>query len=131
MLTRSQLGALAFGCFVTATGMLIITGMLVEMADDLGLPVTVAGQLIAVAPLTLALASPALAMTTSRLSRRALLLWGALLSAASHFLAAISSSIVLLVIARMLTGMGSASFMPQAAATAVTLAPPNQGGRCR
>lgn len=31
-----SLAALAFGNFVTATGMLVITGMPVEMADDLG-----------------------------------------------------------------------------------------------
>jgi DHA1 family inner membrane transport protein len=129
MLSRQQIGALAFGSFAMATGMMVITGMLVEMADDLGLPVTVAGQLIAAAPLVLAVASPTLALTTSRLSRRTLLIWGGLISAASHFLAAVSGSFTMLLIARALTGLGAACFMPQTSATAVMLSPPNQGGR--
>ena len=129
MLTRSQIGALAFGSFVMATGMLIVTGMLVEMAADLSQPITVVGQLVAATPLTLALASPALAFTTSRLSRRTLLIWGGLVAAASHFLAAASGSFAVLAVARMLTGLGAACFMPQAAASAVMLAPANQGGR--
>ena len=129
MLTRSQIGALGFGSFVMATGMLIVTGMLVEMAADLSLPVTVVGQLVAAAPLMLAIASPTLAFTTSRLSRRTLLIAGGLVAAASHFLAAASGSLAMLAFARMLTGLGAACFMPQAAATAVMLAPANQGGR--
>lgn len=129
MLTRNQVGALAFGCFVMGTSMLSLTGMLVELSEDLGLPVTVTGKLIAVAPLTLAIASPLLALTTSALSRRTLLFWGALISAASHLLAAASGSFAVLVFARVLTGLGAACFMPQTAATAVMLAPANQGGR--
>ena len=129
MLTRSQIGALGSGSFVMATSMLIVTGMLVEMAQDLGLPVTVAGQLVAAAPLMLALASPTLALTTSAFSRRTLLIWGAVITAASHFLAAASDSFAMLLVARALTGLGAACFMPQTAATAVVLAPANQGGR--
>ncbi|MBM3346981.1 MAG: MFS transporter [Betaproteobacteria bacterium] len=129
MLNRRQIGALAFGSFAMATGMMVITGMLVEMADDLGLPVTVAGQLIAAAPLVLAVASPTLALITSRLSRRTLLIWGGLICAASHFLAAMSGSFTMLVMARALTGLGAACFMPQTPATAVMLSPPNRGGR--
>ena len=101
MLTRSQLGALGFGSFVMATG------MLVEMAADLSLPVTVVGQLVAAAPLMLAIASPTLAFTTSRLSRRTLLIAGGLVAGASHFLAAASGSLAMLALARMLTGLGA------------------------
>lgn len=129
MLTRSQIGALGSGSFVMATSMLVVTGMLVEMAQDLGLPVTVAGQLVAAAPLMLAIASPTLALTTSAFSRRTLLIWGAVITAASHFLAAASDSFAMLLAARALTGLGAACFMPQTAATAVVLAPTNQGGR--
>lgn len=89
-MNAGSLAALAFGNFVTATGMLVITGMLVEMADDLGRSIAVMGQLIAVAPLTMAIASPTVAMLASRLSRRTLLVWGLLLSAASQFLAALA-----------------------------------------
>lgn len=129
VLTGNQVCALAFGCFVMATSMLSLTGMLVELSEDIGLPVTVAGQLIAIAPLMLAIASPTLALTTSALSRRTLLIAGGLITAAGHFVAAVSGSFVLLGVARALIGLGSACFMPQTAATAVMLAPPNQGGR--
>jgi DHA1 family inner membrane transport protein len=129
VLTRNQISALAFGCFVMATSMMSLTGMLVELSEDLGLPVTVAGQLIAIAPLMLAVASPTLALTTSALSRRTLLIAGGLITALSHLVAAVSGSFILLGVARALTGLGSACFMPQTAATAVMLAPANQGGR--
>ena len=124
-----RIAALLAGNLMTTMGMLMLTGMANELSDDLHLPVAALGPLLAVAPLVLALGAPILAMSTSHFGRRSLLVGAMLIGAASHLLAAISGSITLLVIARGLTGLGTALFSPQAAATAMQLVPASQRGR--
>lgn len=125
----ARIAALLVGNLLTTVGMLMFTGMANELADDLRLSPTELGPLLAVAPLVLAVASPFLAIWTSRFGRRSLLVWAMAIGAVSHLAAAASGSIVLLAIARGLTGISTGIYAPQAAATAMLLGPPEQRGR--
>lgn len=125
----ARIAALLFGNLLTTMGMLMFTGMANELADDLRLTPTELGPLLAVAPLVLAVASPFLAIWTSRFGRRSLLVWAMAIGAASHLAAAVSGSMVLLAVARGLTGISTGIYAPQAAATAMLLGPPEQRGR--
>lgn len=124
-----RIAALLTGNLVTTMGMLMLTGMANELADDLALPVTSLGHILAVAPLVLAFGAPLLAMTTSRAGRRSLLAGAMLIAAASHLLAAASGSVAVLIVARALTGISTGLFTPQAAATAMLLADPSRRAR--
>jgi predicted MFS family arabinose efflux permease len=126
---NARIAALLVGNLLTTMGMLMFTGMANELADDLRLTPTELGPLLAVAPLVLAVASPFLAIWTSRFRRRSLLVAAMAIGAASHLAAAVSGSMLLLAIARGVTGISTGLYAPQAAATAMLLGPVEQRGR--
>ena len=123
-----RLLALAVGNFVIATGMLVVPGMLNEMAADLGRPVTTVGQLTTAFAVAVALGAPLLAVTTTRIDRRALLVFALALCAAAHVGAAIAPGFLALFAARVAAGVAAALFTPQAAATVGLLVPPEKRG---
>ncbi|MCU0804203.1 MAG: MFS transporter [Burkholderiales bacterium] len=123
-----RLLALAVGNFVIATGMLVVPGMLNEMAADLGRPVTTVGQLTTAFAVAVALGAPLLAVTTTRIDRRALLVFALGLCAAAHVGAALAPGFAALVAARVAAGFAAALFTPQAAATVGLLVPPEKRG---
>lgn len=124
----TRLLALAVGNFVIATGMLVVPGMLNEMAADLGQPVTTVGQLTTAFAVAVAIGAPLLAVTTTRIDRRALLVFALALCAAAHVGAAIAPGFVALLAARVAAGLAAALFTPQAAATVGLLVPPEKRG---
>jgi predicted MFS family arabinose efflux permease len=124
-----RLLALALGNFVIATGMLVVPGMLNEMAADLDRPVTTVGQLTTAFAVAVALGAPLLAVNTTRIERRLLLVFALGLCAAAHVGAALAPGFVALVIARVAAGLAAALFTPQAAATVGLLVPPEKRGR--
>ncbi|MCU0896266.1 MAG: MFS transporter [Burkholderiales bacterium] len=123
-----RLLALAVGNFVIATGMLVVPGMLNEMAAELGEPVTTVGQLTTAFAVAVALGAPLLAITTTRIDRRALLVFALALCAAAHVGAALAPGFIALVAARVAAGVAAALFTPQAAATVGLLVPPEKRG---
>ena len=70
---RGPLGALMFGNFVVACGVLVVPGMLDRLAIDLQVSVPSAGQLLSLAALAMCLGAPLFAAFTSRVDRRLLL----------------------------------------------------------
>jgi len=126
---RASLLALAFGNFIIGTGLLIVAGMLPQLAEGLGVSLPVAGQLITAFAVTVCVAAPLLASATSRVDRRALLTAMQLLYLAGHLAAALVSSFVPMLAVRVLTSIGAALFTAQAAATAALIVPPQERGR--
>ena len=65
-----RLWALALGNFTVGTGSLIVTGILPAIALGVTTSVALAGQLVLIYGLTLALGAPLLSMATSRFAPR-------------------------------------------------------------
>ncbi|HUL67724.1 MAG TPA: MFS transporter [Burkholderiaceae bacterium] len=129
MSRRASLWALMFGNLAIGTGVMIVAGVLSELAADLQISPPVAGQLISAAAIVMALGAPIAAAATSGFDRRLLLAltlaWYALGLIASAF----ATTFPQLLGIRMVTVISAAIFTPQAAATAALLAPPDERGR--
>lgn len=125
----ASLWALMFGNLAIGTGVMIVAGVLNELADDLAIAPPVAGQLISAGAIVMALGAPIAAATTSRFDRRRLLAFTLAWYAAGLIASALASTFPQLLGLRMLTVISAAIFTPQAAATAALLAPPEQRGR--
>jgi predicted MFS family arabinose efflux permease len=125
----ASLVALCFGNFIIGTGTLVVPGMLPALAEGLEVTLPVAGQLISAFAFTVCVSAPLLAGATSRFDRRKLLFSMQLLYVAGHLAAALLSSFVPMLVARVATSFGAALFTAQAAATAALLVPPERRGR--
>lgn len=127
--SRASLLALCFGNFVIGTGALIVPGMLPSLAQGLGVSLPLAGQLITAFAASVCVGAPLLAAATSRYDRRALLAATLLVYVAGHLAAALLSSFVPILFARIVTSAGAALFTAQAAAVTALLVPAQARGR--
>lgn len=123
---RAAVRALLFGNFAIGTGMMIVAGMLDELARDLDVSVPTAGQLITLAAFVTCVGAPLAAAFTSRVDRRALLLAALVFYAVGHTTCALVPGYGWLAALRAITVIPAAVFTPQAAATIALLVPPAQ-----
>lgn len=123
------LAALAFGNFVVGTGTLIVPGMLPLIAEGIGVSLPLAGQLVTAFAAAVCLGAPLLAGATSRYDRRSLLAATLLLFALGHVAAALVSSFLPMLAARVVASAGAALFTAQAAATAALFVTSQARGR--
>jgi MFS transporter, DHA1 family, inner membrane transport protein len=114
---RSFVLAFTFGNFVIGTGVMLVPGMLVVLATDLGATVPQTALLITIAAIGMCVGSPVLAMMTSRIDRRTLLAGSLVLYAVGHVLCAFAPNLTALIVVRAVTLLGAAVFTPQAATT--------------
>ncbi|MER7705952.1 MFS transporter [Kitasatospora sp. NPDC097605] len=120
---------LALGTFAVGTDALVMAGILGPVADDLGVSVTAAGQLVTVFALGYALLAPPLAALTARWPRRSLLLTALTVFGAANALSALAPSFGTLLATRVLAAAGAALYTPTANAVATTLVAPERRGR--
>ncbi len=123
---RGPLGALMFGNFVVACGVMVMPGMLDRLAQDLQVSVPTAGQLLSLAALAMCLGAPLFAAFTSRVDRRLLLTASLLAVAVGHVACALAPDYPVLAVLRPFSVLGAAVLTPQAAATIGLLVPPAQ-----
>lgn len=123
---RGPLGALMFGNFVVACGVMVMPGMLDRLAQDLHVSVPTAGQLLSLAALAMCLGAPLFAAFTSRVDRRLLLTASLLAVAIGHVACALAPGYPVLAAIRPFSVLGAAVLTPQAAATIALLVPPAQ-----
>jgi len=97
--------------------------LLTPMAEDLSVTEGVAGQAISVTAIIAMLTSLMIATFTKRLNRRWLLLLFCLLQILSNLLVAFAPNFAILLIGRVLLGIGIGGFWTMAAATAMRLMP--------
>ena len=71
-----RLWALTLGNFTVGTGSLIVAGILPAIAASLGTSVAMAGQLVTIYGLSLAVGAPLLGIATRHVDRRPLMLSG-------------------------------------------------------
>jgi predicted MFS family arabinose efflux permease len=120
---------LALGTFAAGTSELVIAGILPLVADDLGVSIAVAGQLVTAYALGFALGAPVVAAVTGAVARRPLLLALLSLFVAGNALAALAASYGLLLLARVFVAVSAGSFEVAATAVAAALVPPAERGR--
>ncbi|MFE6871323.1 MFS transporter [Kitasatospora sp. NPDC057692] len=120
---------LALGTFAVGTDTMVTAGILGPVADDLGVSVTAAGQLVTVFALGYALLAPPLAALTARWPRRRLLLVALTVFGAANALSALAPTYGTLLATRVLAAAGAALYTPTANAVATTLVAPERRGR--
>ncbi|MEV0193190.1 MFS transporter [Kitasatospora purpeofusca] len=120
---------LALGTFAVGTDTMVMAGVLGPIAEDLGVTVAAAGQLVTVFALGYALLAPPLAALTAHWPRRRLLLAALAVFAAANALSALAPSYGTLLATRVLAAAGAALYTPTANAVATTLVAPERRGR--
>ena len=129
MMVCFRILTLSLGSFAVGTGAYGVAGVLVDIAEDLSVPVATTGLLVTIFALTFALASPVLVAATSSVARRRLIVGALILFALANAAAALVSSFSLLLLARVVAALGAAVFTPVASAFAANLASPGMRGR--
>src|SRR5260221_7618361 len=89
---RRVLAALLFGNFVIGTGVLLPAGMLTELSSSFSVSIPVAGSLMLVSGIVVAIGAPLAAAFTSGIDRRLLLIVSMALYALCHALSATAPS---------------------------------------
>lgn len=120
---------LAFAGFVIVTTEFLIIGLLPAMARDLGMSISTAGLLVTLFAFTVMLFGPPLTAMLSHLDRKRTFIIILLIFAASNALAAVSSNIWVLALARFIPALALPVFWGTASETASLLAGPRQAGK--
>lgn len=115
---------LAAGTFLMGATEFMIAGLLPEMASDLSVSESTAGLLITAFAVGMIVGSPAMALLTLRLPRRASLSLALTVFAAAHVIVAVSSSFALVLAARVLTAFATGAFWAIASVVAAAAAGP-------
>ncbi|SKA38449.1 Predicted arabinose efflux permease, MFS family [Marinactinospora thermotolerans DSM 45154] len=121
--------ALATGALVFYTDDYVIAGVIPEIAADLGVSTALAGQLVTVFSLTVAVAAPVAAVLTARLRRRTVLTAAAAVFTAANALAALAPGYEVLLGLRVVAALAAAAATPSLFSAAAQLAPPDRIGR--
>jgi DHA1 family putative efflux transporter-like MFS transporter len=112
--------------FLVGTSQFVISGILDQVADSVGVSVSAAGQLITVFALSNAIGTPAFMMATAKMDRRNQLL----LALAIIFLGIVSTLALqgfhFLMVSRIILGVGTGIFVVTSYSIAAKLAPPGR-----
>ncbi|MBI5279149.1 MAG: MFS transporter [Burkholderiales bacterium] len=117
------------GNFVIGTGVMVVPGTLNDISSSLHVPVAVAGQLISLAALLMAIGAPACAAVVGAVDRRWLLTLALVWYGLLHLASALAPTFETLLPLRVISMVAPAIFTPQAAACVGLLVPPRLRGR--
>jgi len=110
--------------FAVATAEFVLVGLLPEIAADLTVSVSAAGQLVTVYMLVVTVGGPVATVLTRRLPRRSLLAATMALATAAAALSAAAGSYGVLIVARLGSAVAQALFMAVASQVAMAAAAP-------
>ncbi|MEV0764268.1 Cmx/CmrA family chloramphenicol efflux MFS transporter [Nocardia sp. NPDC050435] len=120
---------LGFAIFAQGTSEFMLSGLLPDMARDLGVSVPDAGLLISAYAIGMVIGAPVLAMATLRWPKRRALLTFLAVFIAAHVLGAVATGYPLLFATRLIGAIACAGFFGVAAVTAVDLVGTHRAGR--
>ena len=112
---------LALSIFVLGTSEFMITGLLPEMARDLAVSIPQTGYLISAFAIGMIVGAPLMAVVTLAMPRRTTLVASLVVFVAGHVLAALASDYAVVLVARVLTALATATFWVVAAVVAVSM----------
>ena len=129
--TRSglQILIMAIAAFIIVTTEFLIVGLLPAMARDLDVSVAVAGQVVTLFAFTVMLFGPFLTARLAGVERKKLFTVILLVFAVSNVLAALSTNIWVMALARFIPALGLPVFWGTASETAGQLAGPGNAGK--
>jgi DHA1 family inner membrane transport protein len=120
---------LALGTFLMITTEYIVAGLLQEIAADLNVTIAQVGLLITAFAVGMIIGSPAMALATLRLPRRATLVLALIVFAIGHVIAALTSDFTVVIVARVITALAAGAFWAVASVVATTAAGPADSTR--
>ncbi|MFH8583022.1 Cmx/CmrA family chloramphenicol efflux MFS transporter [Streptomyces celluloflavus] len=120
---------LGLGIFAQGTSEFMLSGLLPQIAADLGVSIPDAGLLISAFAVGMVIGAPALAVATLRVPRRTALVAFQLVFVAGHVAGALAPGYGVLFASRVVSALAYAGFWAVAAATAVSLVPPGAKGK--
>lgn len=115
--------AIGFTVFATVTSEFLPTGMLPSMASDLRVSTSQIGFLVSIWAGTVVLTAIPLSLTTRRFSRKSLLVTSVVLFTASNIMASFATTYELLVVSRVVGGLGNGMFWMIATGYVTTMLP--------
>jgi DHA1 family inner membrane transport protein len=124
-----QILIMAVAAFIIVTTEFLIVGLLPSLAKDLNISITLAGQVVTLFAFTVMLFGPILTAKLAGMERKKLFTLILLIFAASNVLAAVSTNIWVLAIARFIPALGLPVFWGTASETAGQLAGPGNAGK--
>jgi len=120
---------LAIGAFVAGTAELVVGGVLRPIADDLGVSIAMAGQLITAFSLAFAIGTPIVVALTSRVGRKTLLIYSLAVFALGNLISFASRDLGMILFSRAVVGLAAGVFTVVAFGAAAKLVAPAQVGR--
>jgi predicted MFS family arabinose efflux permease len=112
--------------FAVGTDSFVVAGILPQVAQSLGVSVSVAGQMVTVYALSYALLSPVIAALVSHWPRKRLLMAGLAVFVIGNVITAIAPTLGWVLASRFIAGLGAAMYSPTATATGAALAAPEK-----
>ena len=120
---------LALSTFVLGTSEFMLSGLLPEIASDLGVSIPDAGLLISAFAVGMLVGAPTMAAATLRLRRKLTLIATLLVFLAGHVVAALAPTYGVLFGTRVVSAVAAAGFWAVAAVTTIGLVPVERRGR--
>lgn len=124
--SRRALFALMLAVFSVGTAEYVIAGILPQVAEDLNVSVSSAGQLVTAYALTVVIGGPLLTAVTARYNRYRLMLTLLVLFLVGNAVAALAPTFAVLVVARVISALTHATFFAIALVIATSLARPGR-----
>lgn len=119
---------LALGAFVTGTAEFVVSGILELISVDLGVSISLAGQLIAIYSLFYAVGALALVMLTAKIDRKKVLLYAIFTFIIGNVIAFFSYTYTLLMLSRVVMAMSGGLYIVVATNYAAQIAPAEKRG---
>ncbi|KPC66726.1 Cmx/CmrA family chloramphenicol efflux MFS transporter [Streptomyces chattanoogensis] len=120
---------LGLGIFAQGTSEFMISGLLTNIASDLGVSIPDAGLLVSAFAIGMLVGAPVLAVATLRIPRRTALIAFQAVFIAGHVVGALAPGYGVLFATRIVSAFAYAGFWAVAAAAAVSLVPPGAKGK--
>ncbi|WP_052768627.1 MFS transporter [Streptomyces humi] len=117
------------GAFSIGTDSFVINGLLENIATDLHVTQSGAGQLVSVFALVYALSAPVLAALTGAVRRKHLLLTAMVTFVAANALGAVAPGYPVLMAARVVAALGAGLYIPCGIAITISITPEERRGR--
>ena len=117
-------GVLSLATFIVVTSEMLPVGVLTPMADELGIATGTAGSSLTITGLVCAVTAPAVPRLLGNHDRRRVLAGAMVILAVGNILTAVASELGLLLVSRMILGIGMGTVWGMAAAVATRLVAP-------
>ncbi|AEW98434.1 MFS transporter [Streptantibioticus cattleyicolor] len=117
---------LTFAVFAIGTDSFVVAGVLPDVAGSLHVGVGSAGQMVTAYSLAYAICSPLIAVLAARWTRNRVLLTGLTVFILANVATALAPDFALVIVFRILAGVGAAAVTPGATVAGASLAPPEK-----